>query len=88
MTRVLLISPNGGYIFFFMNLLVNRRFQHLIQRVLKEVYKPAFVQFYPSLYMPMYVSGYFTGIVVDCGYSKTEIIAVDCRSERLWRGCH
>ena len=47
-TRVLLISPNGGYIFLFMNLLVNRRFQQLIQRVLKEVYKPAFVQFFPS----------------------------------------
>ena len=69
-------SPNGLSVIIFMNILVNRRFQQLIEKVLREVYKPELIQFLPSLYMPLYITGGFSGIVLDCGFTQTEVIAV------------
>lgn len=73
---MLLASPTGNNIYIIMNMLVNRRFQHLLRDVLREQYKPNFVQFIPALTLPLYVTGCFSGIVVDCGFTQTEIMAV------------
>jgi actin-related protein len=47
-----------------------------LKEVLREQYKPNFLQFIPSLTLPMYISGCFSGIVLDCGFSQTEIVAI------------
>lgn len=44
--------------------------------MLKEQYKPNFLQFVPTVTLPLYVSGLFSGIILDFGFSQTEILAV------------
>lgn len=73
---MLLTSPNGNNIFIVMNMLGSRRFQRLLKDVLREQYKPNFLQFVPSLTLPMYITGCFSGIVLDCGFSQTEVMAI------------
>ena len=73
-------SPNNSNIYIFMKTLVNRRFQNLIKQVIKEQYKPNFLQFVPTIMMPLYISGCFTGIVIDCGFTQTEVLAVALNS--------
>lgn len=73
---MLLTTPNGNNIFIVMNMLGSRRFQRLLKEVLREQYKPNFLQFIPSLTLPMYISGCFSGVVLDCGFSQTEVLAI------------
>jgi actin-related protein len=73
---MLLTTPNGNNIFIVMNMLGSRRFQRLLKEVLREQYKPNFLQFVPSLTLPMYLTGCFSGIVMDCGFSQTEVMAI------------